>query len=257
MNSEHASLSVCIITFQEAERLERCLRSVADIATQIVVLDSLSTDATCEIARAAGADVHTQPFAGHVRQKQAAMDLATCEWVLSIDADEWLDEAARAAVGQVLREPPEQVDGFRLNRRPYYLGRWIAHSGWSPDWKLRLVRRDRARWRGIDPHDRLEVPGATRRLRGRLCHAPHPDLSDHVRTLNQYTDILTVSESVGALRAWFGMVVEPPLVLLQKYVLQGGFLEGTRGLIISAMTAFYFFLRYAKHWERRHRRDRP
>ncbi len=246
------SLSVCIITLDEERNLPRCLRSVDGLASEVIVVDSASRDRTREIAAAAGARVVEQAFLGHVKQKQKVLDLASEEWVLSLDADEWLDEGLRVEISDVLASnPPQDIAGYEVNRQPFYLGRWIHHSGWFPEWKLRLVRRERARWTGFDPHDRLEVSGATRRLSGRLKHWPHVDLSDHTATINSYTDIITGHwRPTGILRTIAGMVLEPPLVFLQKYILQGGFRDGVRGLIIAATTSFYFFLRYAKLWER-------
>jgi glycosyltransferase involved in cell wall biosynthesis len=248
------SLSVCIITLDEERNLPRCLRSVARLASEVIVVDSGSRDRTREIAAAAGAKVVEQAFLGHVKQKQTALDLASEEWVLSLDADEWLGEDLGEEIAETLAsEPPQSVAGYELNRQPFYLGRWIRHSGWFPEWKLRLVRRRRARWAGFDPHDRLEVSGSTRRLSSPLKHYPHVDLSDHTATINRYTDIIAGHwRPTSTLRAVTGMVIEAPLVFVQKYILQGGFRDGVRGLTIAAMTSFYFFLRYAKLWERDH-----
>ena len=253
------SLSVCIITLNEERNLPRCLRSVDGLASEIVVVDSGSQDRTCEIAAAAGAKVVEQAFLGHVKQKQTALELASEEWVLSLDADEWLDEGLRSEIAATLASnPPEEISGYELNRQPYYLGRWIHHSGWFPEWKLRLVRRERAHWAGFDPHDRLEVRGAVRRLTGRLKHFPQVDLSDHAATINRYTDIISGHwRPTGNPRAVAGMVLEPPLVFVQKYFLQGGFRDGVRGFIIAAMTSYYFFLRFAKLWERKHGGGEP
>ena len=253
------SLSVCIITLNEERNLPRCLRSIDGLASEIVVVDSGSQDRTREIAAAAGAKVVEQAFLGHVKQKQTALELASEEWVLSLDADEWLDEGLRSEIAATLASnPPEEISGYELNRQPYYLGRWIHHSGWFPEWKLRLVRRERAHWAGFDPHDRLEVRGAVRRLTGRLKHFPQVDLSDHAATINRYTDIISGHwRPTGNFRAIAGMVLEPPLVFVQKYLLQGGFRDGVRGFIIAAMTSYYFFLRYAKLWERKHGGGEP
>lgn len=252
-------LSLCVITLNEEANLERCLRSVKGLADEIVVVDSMSTDRTRDIAAEAGARVVEQEFLGHVKQKQFALELATGHWVLSLDGDEWLDQDLRSSIEAVLGdETSEDVAGFELNRQAFYLGRWIDHSGWSPEWKLRLVRRTRARWTGYDPHDRLEVEGRTARLFGRLCHHPHDGLADHLSAVNNYTDIIVSHwPKTSRFRVILGLFVEPPLVFFQKYVLQGGFRDGIRGLIISAMTAFYFFIRHAKLWERENPKVEP
>ena len=245
-------LSVCVITFNEEANLERCLRSVKGLADEIIVVDSNSTDRTRDLAASAGAQVFEQEFLGHVKQKQFALELATGHWVLSLDADEWLDEDLRSSVKAALAgEDSEDPAGYEFNRQVLYLGRWICHSGWASEWKLRLVRRTRAKWTGYDPHDRLEVEGKTARLAGRLRHHPYQNVADHLGTVNNYTEIITSHwPKTSKFRIMLGLFVEPPLVFMHKYLLQGGFRDGIRGLIISVMTAFYFFIRHAKLWER-------
>lgn len=242
------SLSVCIITLNEQDNLPRCLESVAGLAAQVVVVDSLSTDDTQRIARDAGAEVIERPFEGHVLQKQFALEQAREEWVLCLDADEWLDDELREAVrGVITANTPGGANGHELNRRNLYLGAWIDHCGWSPEWRLRLVRRSEARWTGADPHDRLEVNGARARLAGRLRHRPYRDLADHLGTINRYTDIM-VQQRLESDRDTppLAMLLRPPARFLKMYVLRAGFLDGWRGFVVSAMGAFYVFLKYAK-----------
>lgn len=241
-------LSVCIITLDEEDNLPRCLASVQGLAAQVVVVDSGSRDRTREIARQAGAEVVERAFTGHVDQKQFALERARGEWVLCLDADEWLDDALRAAVQAVVeRGAPPEVDGFELDRRSLYLGAWIEHCGWAPEWRLRLVRLGRARWGGMDPHDRLEVSGRVQRLAGRLGHRPYRSLADHVAKVNRYTDIMAARRHAAGLRPPAGaLLLRPPARFLRMYLLRAGFLDGWRGLVVSAMGAYYVFLKYAK-----------
>ncbi|HZM01251.1 MAG TPA: glycosyltransferase family 2 protein, partial [Planctomycetota bacterium] len=136
-------LSVCIITLNERDNLPRCLESVRGLAAQVVVVDSCSTDGTQQLARQAGAELHERPFEGHIKQKQFALDLAREDWVLSLDADEWLDDRLREEIAGIV-EGGEVSGGacvaYELNRRNEYLGAWIDHCGWSPQWRLRLAR---------------------------------------------------------------------------------------------------------------------
>lgn len=248
--ADHApvSLSVCIITLNEQDNLPRCLKSVAGLASQIVVVDSLSTDDTQQIAREAGAEVIERPFEGHVLQKQFALEKAREDWVICLDADEWLDDDLREAVRRVISsEGPTGTNGYELNRRNHYLGAWIDHCGWSPEWRLRLVRRGKARWTGTDPHDRLEADGQPARLSGRLCHRPYRSLADHLGTVNRYTDIMVAQRLERGERApLFALLLRPPARFLKMYLLRAGFLDGWRGFVVSAMGAFYVFLKYAK-----------
>ena len=252
------SLSACIITLNEEQNLPRCLDSISGIVDEVVVVDSLSTDRTRQIASAAGARVFPHPFRGYVGQKQLALEKATGDWALCLDADEWLSEALRDNIAQLMeRGPGTGIAGYRLKRKTFYLGRWLRHHD-SSDWKLRLVRRDPARWTGSGPHDlheRLEVEGRVGRLKGELCHHPHKTLSEHVLRVQEFTDILARNPP-GPMRTLFGMTVEPGMAFLKRYLLQGGFLDGVPGLTFAFMDAAYFFLRHAKAWEARHGRSR-
>jgi glycosyltransferase involved in cell wall biosynthesis len=257
------SLAVCIITLNEQDDLPRCLASVAGLAAQLVVVDSLSTDGTQQIAREAGAELYERPFAGHVQQKQYALEHAREDWVLCLDADEWLDERLRAEISGIVGAAaaggvqedvqggtPDGVDGvvgYELNRRNEYLGDWIDHCGWSPEWRLRLVRRGRARWTGRDPHDRLDADGRVARLGGRLLHQPYRDLAEHVAKVNRYTDtVARLRYEAGDRPSLGALLLRPPARFLRMYLLRAGFLDGWRGLVVSAMGGVYVFLKYAK-----------
>jgi glycosyltransferase involved in cell wall biosynthesis len=249
---DHAavSLAVCIITLNEPDHLPRCLESVAGLAAQVGVVVSLSTDATQQIARDAGAEGFARPFEGHVKQKQYALEHAREQWVLCLDGDEWLDERLRAAIAAIVAAPAAggaTADGYELNRRNRYLGAWIDHCGWSPEWRLRLVRRGRARWTGADPHDHLVAEGVVARLDGRLLHEPYRDLAEHVAKVNRYTDTMArLRHAHGERPGFAALYLRPPARFLRMYVLRAGFLDGWRGLVVSVMGGVYVFLKYAK-----------
>ncbi len=241
-------LSVCIITLDEHENLPRCLASVAGLATQLVVVDSHSSDDTQRIAREAGATVIERDFKGHVDQKSFALAQASEDWVLCLDADEWLDDTLRAEVQRLIRgELKDVADGYQLNRRTEYLGAWIDHCGWSPEWRLRLVRRGTAAWVGDDPHDRLEGRGPVGRLAGRLCHRPYRSLGEHLAKVNRYTDTMAAARHAAGERCSIArLLLRPAGRFGRMYVLQAGFVDGWRGLVVCAMGSFYVFLKYAK-----------
>lgn len=254
------TLALVVIALNEEANIGRCLASVSGLAHQMVVVDSGSTDHTREIAEAAGAEVCIQKFLGYGPQKQFAMDRARCDWLLFLDADEWLDDEARNAIKAILQRPPSgAVTGFRLRMSTFYLGRWIKHAGWLREWKLRLVRRGCGRWKPDVVHEALELTsGRCESLPGKILHLPYRDLSDQLRTIDRYTEIISVRDRDTPLpRVWFGMVFEPPLVFLHKYFLQLGFLDGAQGFLGASLMAFYFFLRYARIRERRNGHEDP
>jgi len=255
------SLSVCILTRDEEDNLPRCLASLAGLPAHVVVLDSHSTDGTRALAAAAGAEVHEEDWRGMAGQRARVLELAATpagagpppEWVLCLDADEWLDPELAAAVQAVVHggrgagAEADGVEGYELNRRTFYLGGWIDHCGWSPEWRLRLVRAGRARVEGEGPHDRLVVGGRTGRLPGRLNHRPYRSLAAHLGKLDRYTDEMAQSRHArGEHAGWGALLCRPPGRFLRMYVLRLGFADGWRGLVVSAMGAFYVFLKYAK-----------
>lgn len=240
-----------VITLNEAHNLPRCLRSVRNLADEIIVMDSGSTDATRAIARAYGAHVWKSEFLGYGRQKQLALEKARREWILCLDADEWLDREARRTLSGFLASarPESSLTGFCMRRELSYLGRRMRFGG-TREWKLRVVRRGCGRWEDSLVHESLRLTrGVSRRIGGTLRHRPFRDLSEHLATLQHYTDLIAQRDRLAApVRVWFGMTLEPVLVFIHKYLLQLGCLDGSRGFLMAAMTAFYFFLRYAKIW---------
>ncbi len=143
--------------------------------------------------------------------------------------------------------------------RTFYLGGWAEHGAWRTEPKLRLVRRGSARWKPDVVHESLELTsGRSRLIPGRILHFPYRDLGHHLQKIDRYTEIISVrDQDTPSPRVWFGMTAEPPLVFLHKYVLQLGFLDGLRGFLGATLMAFYFFLRYARIWQRRHGGEEP
>ncbi|MEE9146847.1 MAG: glycosyltransferase family 2 protein [Candidatus Tectomicrobia bacterium] len=248
-----APLSVCIITYNEAENLPRCLASVA-FADEIIVVDSLSTDRTVDIARQAGCRVIAQAFLGHVAQKNLAVRAASHAWVLCLDADEWLLPGAEATLRVALDRADPDVAGYALKRHTFYLGDWVNHSGWWPQYKLRLFHRDRGQWDGNGLHEGVRVTGKVQRLDIEMGHQSYRDIAHHLEKVNTYTTIMARSlherdaASVGLLT----LVGHPLWRFCRMFLLRGGWKEGLRGLIIASIGAFYVFAKYAKLWERQH-----
>jgi glycosyltransferase involved in cell wall biosynthesis len=239
-----------VVTFNEARNIADCLGSVS-WCDEIVVVDSGSADDTVALARRFTDRVVVKPWEGHVKQRGYAMSLARNDWVFLIDADERVTPELRASIAAVLASPRDGVAGYRVARRTYHLGRWIAHGGWYPDRKLRLFRKSAGRITGQDPHERVEVDGGTADLEGDLLHYTYRNLSHQLRTIDFFSDVEAENfRKAGARPRLWRMLLHPPLKFLETYVVKRGFLDGMPGFIISAATAFYVFMKYAKLWER-------
>ncbi len=241
-------ISCCIICFNEERGMRRCLESVK-WCDEIIVVDSFSTDRTVEICRDYATRIVQRAWPGYVGQKRFALSQATHEWILNIDADEEVSPLLQHEIYAVLQQDDPAVDGFYIPRLVRYLGRWWRH-GWYPSYRLRLFRKHKVRWGGIDPHEKVLLRGHAERLSGDLHHYTYSDISDHLRTVNSLTDISS-REMLRQQRQWhLGDVVLRPLWrFLSFYFLRGCIRDGLPGLFVAATAAFYVFLKYAKLWE--------
>ncbi len=239
-------ISFCLITLNEAENLPRALRSCADLADEIVIVDSGSTDGTARIARESGVRFVHQDWLGYVGQKNQALALAQHDWVFSLDADEELSPALRAEIRALKQSDlPPAVSGFSVPRCVCYEGRWIRHGDWYPDRLTRLFRRDRAKFAGGRVHERLEIAGGVTPLRGDLHHYSFRDAADHRARSERYAklwaqDKLEAGKTAGALAPW----LHGAFRWLRGYILRGGFLDGAQGWRIAALCAREVFLKY-------------
>lgn len=241
-------ISAVIITLNEERQLARALGSLS-VADEVLVCDCGSTDRTAAIAAQYGARFLSHPWEGYARQKNYAASQATHPWILSIDADEALSPALAAEVERLKSEGPGEAAGFLIPRLACYQGRWIRHSGWYPDFKLRLYDRTRGRWVGDYVHEHVEVDGPLRKLAGNLQHFTCDSLGEHLRTLDRYTT-LAARESFERGQGWAlpRMLALPPWKFFETYLFRQGFRDGFPGLVISGMAGFYVFLKYAKLW---------
>ena len=240
-------ISACIITFNEEASIERCLKSVA-WCDEIVVVDSSSTDATVEIARRYTERVLLHPWEGHIAQKNFALARAVHNWVFCIDADEEVSTALRRHIEEI-RDRIDHCDGYRVCRRSRYLNRWIDHSGWYPEWRLRLFRKDRGQWGGLDPHDKVILTGNTLDLPGDLLHYSFPTYQDHLHAMERYSTIGATHHRPGPFIT-LTMLGHSIWHFFKLYVWRAGFRDGIPGLIIAVTSAFSVFVKYAKVWER-------
>jgi glycosyltransferase involved in cell wall biosynthesis len=242
-------VSAAVICQDEEAVIGACLESVA-WCDEIVVVDSGSRDRTVEIARKHATRVVGNPWPGYVAQKNFALEQTTGDWILCLDADERCTPALREAIARALAGDPA-VAGFEVRRHVFYLGRWIDHGGWYPDWKLRLVRRGRARWGGVDPHDKLLPDGPVARLDADLEHFSYRDFADHLRTVQRFSDVVAAEwRRAGRRFSLARALAHPPVKFVECYVWKRGFRDGWPGFVIAATSAFYVFAKYVKLRER-------
>ncbi|HMK33993.1 MAG TPA: glycosyltransferase family 2 protein [Desulfomonilaceae bacterium] len=243
-------LSLVVITKNEADRIGRLLKS-ATIADEIIVVDSGSSDNTVDMCRAHGARVIRQEWLGYTAQKQLAMDTASGEWILNVDADESLSADSAKEILDEIRHADAGVNGFSMPRMSWYLNRWIRHGGWYPDRKVRLVRRGRGKWTGDGLHERLEVEGTVRKLEHPLLHYVYRDISDQVKTINRFSSLTADHRKRSASSLYLLMGIFHAVgKFLECAVWKLGFLDGLPGMVIAVNSAFYVFLKHAKAWEK-------
>ncbi len=240
-------VSVTVITLNEAANIEACLASVA-WADEVLVVDSGSTDGTPDLARARGARVIVRDWPGYPAQKNFAAGEAAHDWILSVDADERVTPALAAEIRETLSRDPREA-GFRIPRVTWHLGRWIRTTDWYPDYQLRLYHRARATWPPRLVHESVTATGDVSQLRSELQHFAYRDLSHHFATMDRYTTLAAEDMRARGRRAGFvDLAIHPFAAFLRNYILRRGCMDGTAGFVISAMNAYYVFLKFAKLW---------
>ena len=240
-------LSVVIITFNEEHNIRRCIESVEKVADEIIVLDSYSKDRTVEIARSMGAITHQERFRGYIGQKNLAMQLASHNYILSLDADEALDEELTASILAAKENFPHRA--YRMNRCTSYCGRFMRHGLWYPDKKIRLFDRRIARWGGLNPHDKIELQqGFTfHHLKGNILHYAFDTTEDLIWRNNRISSIAAMSlYNIGRRSSWYKMIVHPAWAFANGYFLRLGFLEGFEGFSFAVNISHQVFLKYSK-----------
>lgn len=247
--SQKSKLSVVVITYNETRNISRCITSVQAIADEVLVLDSFSNDDTCDIARSLGARVEQHAFDGHIQQKNRAWSMATHDWVLSIDADEAPDETLAAAIAEAVARDDASIDGYTMNRLTNYCGHWVRYSGWYPDTKLRLFRKGKGEWRGVNPHDRFDVfePSRTAHLKGDLLHYSYYTREDHLKQIEYFSDIASRELHERGKHVGFPLLVAKVVFqFVKNFILRAGFLDGRTGFTIARLSAYATWRKYTK-----------
>jgi len=240
-------LSVVIITLNEEKNIGRCLESVKDIADDIVVVDSYSTDNTEKICAEYGVRFIRHSFIGHIEQKNWAITQAKYPHVFSLDADELLSDRLKMSIREVKEN--WKFDGYFVNRLTNYCGKWIRYSSWYPSRKLRLWDSRKGEWGGMNPHDHFILEkGASRKfLKGDLLHYSYYSIKQHIEQINKFSDIAAKSFfEVGKNASYFNILFHPVWRMFRDYIIKLGFLDGFYGLVISMNSAHETFLKYIK-----------
>lgn len=242
-------LSATLITLNEEKNIERCLRSLA-FADEVIVVDSGSTDQTVELAKKHGAKVFVRPFDGFGQQKNFAAEQASNPWILSIDADEEVDEVLSRGISMVLNRPEMQIACcYRVNRRTNYCGQWIYHGGWYPDRLVRLYQKDQARFTEPEVHEEIisAKSGHSPLLPGHLNHYSFPTVESQVLVNIKYAKLgaKALLRKKGKRPSFLSMLFRPLGKFIECYIIKRGFLDGSMGLIIALNATHSMFMKYS------------
>jgi FkbM family methyltransferase len=248
--SSNSSIAAVVITKDEERNIAACLGSLKWV-DEVIVVDAESTDRTVELARAYTPKVFVRAWPGYGPQKNFAMDHATADWILIVDADERVSDELREEIQALLQKPGPAI-AYRIPRRNFYYGCWIQGAGQYPDPQLRLVRRGYGKYDDLPVHEHLEVEGPIGDLRGHLDHLTHPTVVSHELKIERYST-LAAEDRIRHGKpeaAWYHLIVNPAWAFVKFYLFRRGYRDGLPGLIVSGFSAAYFLLKYAKLWER-------
>lgn len=246
-----AKLTVLLPTYNEEAMIVDCLESVK-WADEILVVDSYSTDRTLESARQYGARIIQHEYINSAKQKNWAIPLCEFEWVLQMDADERLEPSLQAEIRGLIKNPPNDVDGYRINFKHHLFGKWIKHAGLYPEYHLRLFRRDVGRFQDLEVDAHVVVPGRVETLHGHILHFGMESISHRLGFIDRYTRYeADEREKRGRRFSIFNITMRPLAAFTYYYLYRLGFLEGIPGLILAAHKADFVFWTYAKLWEKK------
>lgn len=246
-------ISAVIITYNEERNIGRCLESLRGIADEIIVVDSNSTDATVSICNQNHAKVVNHTFEGHIQQKNFAITQASYPHILSLDADECLDETLKHSIIKVKNN--FEFDGYSMNRLTNYCGQWIRHCGWYPDVKLRLWDSGKGQWGGVNPHDKFEMHDSQSKighLKGDILHYSYYTIAEHTQRAQRYAKIASEALFAEGKKISFLMIYIKCLSkFLRNYLLHLGILDGTFGFVICRISAWETYMKYRLLFEKR------
>ena len=243
-------ISASVIVYNEESNIRELCESIQWV-DEIVIVDSFSSDGTKEIASEFTDKIFDHEFKGYKDKHEFADSKTSGDWILWMDADERITPELRTEI-EALRDRGDLPDGFEMPRKTWFAGRWIKHSGWYPDYQMRLYRKAASFWDGVAPHETARVRGKVERLKGHILHYTKKDLSEYHRTVDSYTTLAAGAlESSGRSSSRSAMFFNSIAGFLRAYVVKQGFRDGVPGLIIAMFTGYGVFLKYAKLWERK------
>ena len=238
-------LSLIVITFNEEHNIARCIQSVP-FADEVLILDSGSTDKTCEIAESIGAKIIKQEWLGFSKQKQKATDLATNNWVLSLDADEALSDQAQDNLKLLLENSVFNKSAYQLSRKTYHLGRWLRYGGCYPDRQTRLYNKTEARWADKEVHEHI-VAQSLGSIQGDILHWTFKNIEHQVQTINKYSSLRAQEMHRHSKAFSYGKLLTKPIWrFIENYFLKLGVLDGYAGFEVAVVSSFSYFLRLVK-----------
>jgi len=241
-------LSVVIITYNEEQNIERCIKSILEIADEIIVVDSYSTDRTNDICQKYGVKFFEKKWSGFSDQKNYADSLASYDWIFSIDADEEVSSELKNAILSIKEKDYENLV-FSVNRLTNYCGKWIRHCGWYPDTKIRIFNRNFVNWDDQLVHEELKIPDnfKTVNLKGDLNHYSYNSINDHLRQTHKFTDLAAEQAvKIGKKAGIEKLILNPIWKFLRDYIIKMGFLDGKSGFNVCWISAYATYLKYKK-----------
>lgn len=239
-------ISTVVLTRNEENNIERCLKSVVDLSDEVIVVDCYSADNTLEIAKRFTDRVYQNAWPGFSEQRKFALSKTKNKWALMIDADEEVSPELASEIGRL----DFNADGYYLPRLVYYLGGWIRHCGWYPDHVMRLFDQRRGSYSDAFVHEKFTVQGHTEKLKHPLLHYPYRNISHHLEKMSDYTTLAARQMTErGKTPSILSALNHSLAGFFKMYLLRLGFLDGRRGFVVSALGSYYVFLKYIKHWE--------
>jgi len=251
-------LSVTVIACNEEHHLPRCLKSIAEDAEEIVVVYNNCTDNTVKIAEEFGAKAIEQEWQGFRDQKNVALDHATQPWILSLDADEEVSPELLCELRNFIQADDSKFNGAQFPRKVWFMGRWIVHGDWYPDYSLRLIRKDKGRWQGGVVHEKIKLEGKAKKIKGDLHHYSNPDMNSHLKQLAYYSDLFLEQRLLDG-KKWnmVGTVIRSVWRFFRAYLFKRGFLDGYPGFYLAWFESFSALYRHSRMYEHIHHTEFP